>query len=249
MSKRKLLDSTAMPKIEDDSNGAPGTSPAPEPESRIPPEPPPETYAAMPTDAELAADEAEFRAMRRDMDGVKDTAAVGIVTVNVGKGPPRNEFFRTHTTFRPVFSMVNIEKGMEKQFFAVAPNMVQPLLEIGISVTDHVLYLTVTSGGAMTVVPVRQAVGDNEQNEYDRTKEIGLRQARTAWVRLYTDQVNRCYKVFPAIEGRFTDPVWPEIAAAKIFRLAFRDKGRLIDSVDHALFQKWASRDRDSDSK
>jgi hypothetical protein len=97
----------------------------------------------------------------------------------------------------------------------------------------------------VTVVPVRQAVGDGEQNEYDRTKEIGLRQARTIWARLFTDQVNRCYKVFPAIEGRFTDPVWPDISPAKIFRLAFRDKGRLIDSVDHPLFQKWASRDRD----
>ena len=111
--------------------------------------------------------------------------------------------------------MVNIEKGMERHFFAVAPDMIAPLLEIGISVADHILYLTVASGGAVTVVPVRQAVGDGEQNEYDRTKEIGLRQARTAWVRLFTDQANRCYKVFPAVEGRFTEPTWPDISAGE----------------------------------
>ena len=121
--------------------------------------------------------------MRRDMDGVKDTAVIGIVTINVAKGPPKNEFFRTHPAFRPIIPMVNIEQGMERHFFAVAPEMIQPLLEIGITVADHILYLTVASGGAVTVVPVRQAVGDGEQNEYDRTKEIGLRRARTAWVR------------------------------------------------------------------
>jgi hypothetical protein len=32
---------------------------------------------------------------------------------------------------------------------------------------------------------------------------------------------------------------------AKIFKLAFRDKGRLIDSTEHLLFQKWAARDSD----
>ena len=42
---------------------------------------------------------------------------------------------------------------------------------------------------------------------------------------------------------RFTDPLWPELKPAKIFRLAFRDKGRLIDSTEHVLFKKWASRD------
>ena len=31
---------------------------------------------------------------------------------------------------------------------------------------------------------------------------------------------------------------------AKIFKLAFRDRGRLIDSVEHPLFLKWAARDR-----
>ena len=49
--------------------------------------------------------------------------------------------------------------------------------------------------------------------------------------------------------GRFTDPSWPDLSHAKIFRLAFRDKGRLIDSVDHPLFQKWASRDEPDSSE
>ena len=42
----------------------------------------------------------------------------------------------------------------------------------------------------------------------------------------------------------FRHPSWPDLTHAKIFRLSFRDKGRLIDSVDHPLFQKWASKDK-----
>jgi hypothetical protein len=35
------------------------------------------------------------------------------------------------------------------------------------------------------------------------------------------------------------------LSDAKIFKLAFRDKGRLVDSIDHPLFKKWAARDSD----
>ena len=80
--------------------------------------------------------------------------------------------------FRPIIPMVNCEMGMERQYFAVTPDMVEPLAGIGISVTDHALYLTVTSRGAVRIVPVRQANNDGVQNEYDRTKEIAMLQAR-----------------------------------------------------------------------
>ena len=193
----------------------------------------------------LDADEAEFRALRRDLPGVKGASAAGIVAISVGKTPAKNEFFRTHREFRPIIPIVDLEVGMERHFFAVTSDMVDNLHVIGISVTDHVLYLTITSRGAIRIVPVRQANADGEQNEYHRTKEIGLVRGIDEWVRLYTDQENRCYKVFPAPAGRFGEPQWPELKEAKIFRLAFRDKGRLVDSVEHPLFKKWAARDSD----
>ena len=193
---------------------------------------------------ELDADEAEFRAIRRDLPGVQGSSAIGIVSINVGKTPGKNEFFRTHPEFHPAVPMVDLEVGMDRHYFAVTADMVAALAGIGITVTIHTLYLTVTPAGGVKLVPVRHAMGDMEQNEYARTKEIGLIEGISQWVRLYTDMENRVYKVFPAPAGRFADPIWPELKPAKIFRLAFRDKGRLIDSVEHALFQKWAARDR-----
>lgn len=167
----------------------------------------------------LDAEEQEFRALRRDLPGVKGASAAGIVAISVGKTPTKNEFFRSHRDFRPAVPIVDLEVGMERQFFAVTPDMIEVLSSIGITVTDHVLYLTITSRGAIRIVPVRQANTDGEQNEYHRTKEIGLMQSFDEWVRLFTDQENRCYKVFPAPAGRFAEPQWPDLKPAKIFKL------------------------------
>jgi hypothetical protein len=195
---------------------------------------------------ELDDEEKEFRRLRRDLPGVKGASAIGIVAIGVAKIPGKNEFFRTHPEFRPVVSVVDLEVGMERQFFAVSEEMVEALAAIGIGVSDHTLYLTVTSRGAVKIVPVRGANTDGEQNEYNRTKEIGLLLGQDAWVRLYTDLENHCYKVFPAPAGRFAEPQWPTLKPAKIFKLAFRDKGHLIDSPEHPLFQRWAARDKDA---
>jgi hypothetical protein len=196
---------------------------------------------------QLDEDEAEFRALRCDLPGVQGASAVGIVSIGVGKLPGRNEFFQTHPDFRPSVFILDHEVGLEKQFFAVADHMVQALLGIGITqVGRYTLYLTVTSRGAVKIIPVRQAGDDGEQNDYHRTKEVGLLQAMQEWKRLYVDQENKVYKTFPALAGRFGEPIWPALKPAKIFRLAFRDKGRLIDSPEHELFQRWAARDRPS---
>ena len=198
------------------------------------------------TDEEqLDEEEREFRALRCDLPGVKGAAAAGIVAISVGKSPNKNEFFRTHPTFRPIVPIVIHEVGMEQLYFVVSADMVEPLSAIGVKVAKHTLYLTVTTRGAIRIVPVRGAGDDGEMNEYNRTKEIGLIEGIEAWRRLYTDEENRCYKAFPAPVERFSDPQWPDLKPAKIFKLAFRDKGRLIDSTEHPLFQKLAACDKD----
>jgi hypothetical protein len=196
---------------------------------------------------DLDADEAEFRRLRCDLPGSKGASAVGIVTIGVAKlpGGKKNEFFRTHPDFRPVVPIVDVEVGMEKQFIAVTDEMVEACANIGITVHPHTHYLTTTSSSAVKVIPVRCADENGDQNEYNRTKEIGLIQAEKEWVRLYTDRANGVYKVFPAPPQRFSDPVFPELKPAKIFRLCYRDKGNLLDSPQHPLFQKWAARDND----
>jgi hypothetical protein len=115
---------------------------------------------------------------------------------------------------------------------------------MGIMVADHTLYLTVTPEGGLRIIPVRCPDVEGEQNEWDRTKEMALIEAMGGWYRMYADKANQAYKNFPAPAGRYGDPKWPDIKPAKIIRMAFKDKGRLIDSIDHILVQKWAGRDK-----
>jgi hypothetical protein len=140
--------------------------------------------------------------------------------------------------------MVIVEVGMDHHFIAVMPNMVEPLASMGITVADHTLYLTITPKGALRIIPVRCPNAEGVQNEWDRTKEAALIEAIDGWFRMYTDMANKAYKNFPAPISRYGEPNWPEIKPAKIIRLAFKDKGWLIDSTDHILVQKWAGRDK-----
>ena len=93
---------------------------------------------------------------------------------------------------------------MEQQFFAVTEDMVEAFGSIGITVSDHTLYLTVTSDGAYRIIPIRC----DTENEWTRTKKIGLLQAVDQWVRLYSDQTEGGYRTFHAPQGRFPAPVW-----------------------------------------
>jgi hypothetical protein len=197
-------------------------------------------------DDDLDEDEKEFRAQRRDMPEVTGSSAVGIVAINVSKLPAgKNEFFRTHTTFNPIVDLVDIEVGMERRYFTATAEMKIALAGIGITMSPHTLYLTVSETGAIRIVPIRCMEEDGNMNEYSRTKEMALIKGRDMWMRVYTDIKNKMYKDFPAPPGRFAEPVWPQLKHAKIFRLTFRDKGHCIDSPQHPLYMKWAGRAAD----
>ena len=52
--------------------------------------------------------------------------------------------------------------------------MIEPLKAIGITATDHTLYLTVTPHGALRIIPICGPNAEGEQNGYARTKEMAL---------------------------------------------------------------------------
>src|SRR5262249_14256637 len=123
----------------------------------------------------------------------------------------------------------------------VSAPMVEQLAAIDIEVHPYALYLIATREGAVRWA--RQEGNDGSQNEWNRTKEIALAQGVKRWVRLVSDRVNSRYRVYPAPDDRFPDPTWPDMPEHKLFRLGFRDRGHLIDGINHPLFRKWAATD------
>jgi hypothetical protein len=194
---------------------------------------------------ELDEDERQLRALRLDLPGSSNVPA-GIVSLSVGK-IPRREFFRTHPEHRVTLQLIDHAAGLDVEYHAVAPEMMPELISIGIDPVPHAVYQILTADGASRLVPVRQADIDGSQNEWNRTKEVALVRAMTAWVRVVTDKANSRYRVFTAPDGRFPEPLWPDLTLAKIIRLAFKDRGRLIDTPEHPLFKKWAASDGPQD--
>ena len=127
---------------------------------------------------------------------------------------------------------------MEKQYFAVTPDMVEPLARHRhhrhrpCALSDH--HVARRS-------PHRAGAAGQWRRRAERIRpHQGNRPApgREQWVRLFTDHGKQLLQGFPGAGGRFGEPQWPDLKHAKIFRLAFRDKGRLIDSTEHPLFQE-----------
>ena len=199
-----------------------------------------------PTEEELDEEEQEFRALRRDLPGVKGASAAGIVAISVGKAPAKNEFFRSHPEFRPIIPMVNCEMGMEKPILCGdarhggAAGGHRHLGYRPCPLSHHHL----ARCGAD-----RSGAAGQQRRRAERVRpHQGNRHA--AGARAVGAAVHRSWKTaatrfFPHQQTGSPTPQWPTLKPAKIFRLAFRDKNRLIDSPEHTLFQKWAARDRD----
>ena len=137
-------------------------------------------------------------------------------------------FFRTHEEFRPIVPLVDIEVGMEKQYFAVDDSMVVALAGIGITVSEHTLYLTITPRGGLPhysdPLHHRERLLPYERDGFARRQE----EMGTALYRSGKQSLQ-------GFSGARRTPCRSHLAgieASKIFRLAFRDKGRLIDSPD-----------------
>jgi hypothetical protein len=194
------------------------------------------------TPKDLDEDEAEFARLRRDLPNVAGAASLVISGIAVVKAPPKNEFFRAWEHFHPIVDLVTDQVRLDQKFYAVDPGMREVLQSIGIAYAPHTLYLIMTTKRAFRVIPVRCPDADGDRNDYASSKELALRESVGAWLRIYTDMENASYRKFPAPLGRFPEPIWPELSAAKIFRLRFRDRGYLIDTPEHPRFIDWVGR-------
>jgi hypothetical protein len=195
-----------------------------------------------PSQEQLDTDEAALRALRIDLPGTAG-APSGVVSIAVSDKFPKREFFRTHPSNVWEMAMVDHVSGMDVEFHAVMPAMIAELGSIGIDALPYRVYELITAEGALRLMPVRLADIDGSINEWSRTKQIACARAAKAWVRAVTDRANGRYRVFPAPEGRFPEPVFPDYGMGKLLRLAFTDRGRLIADAQHPLFLKWAARD------
>jgi hypothetical protein len=150
---------------------------------------------------------------------------------------PRKVFFRTHPTFGLEVAMYFHETGMETADCVVTPRMVEEFAAIHVDVLPHYLYLPITSEAALRWV----AVSRDFENDWNRTKNMVLLEAMKHWVRASSDRANSKYRSYLAPESMmFGEPAWPDLKQAKLFKMGFKDRGNLIDSVEHPIYRNLA---------
>jgi hypothetical protein len=103
-------------------------------------------------------------------------------------------------------------------------------------------YLTITDEGFLRWVAVPQ-----NDNEWNTSREHCLIQARRTWGRMIANTEAGRYDWFdPRDHGydppNLPEPAWPTETPARLFLLAFKERGRLIDSPDHPFVRKLVGR-------
>ena len=216
------------------TNGAGNDANPPPPRS---PEPEPEPALLTPEElAKLDAEEKLLSEMRTDLPG-RAGVPDGVVAITVAHKLPKDTFFRVNKPNTIEMRMYAKTTGLDTEYYAIHPCMWAAFASIDVLLAKFRLYEILTVDGAHFVHPVRQADHGDSQNEYSRTKEIALEQATTEWVRISTDKANKKYRVFKASKERYPDPLFPGYTPARLLTLCFADRGLLVDSPKHDLFQ------------
>jgi hypothetical protein len=186
--------------------------------------------------AKLDAEEKLLSEMRTDLPG-RAGVPDGVAAITVAHKLPKDTFFRVNEANTIEMRMYQKTTGMDIEYYAVHPRMWAAFASIDVHLAKYRLYEILTLDGTHLVHPVRQPDHGATQNEYTRTKEIALEQATTEWVRISTDKANKKYRIFGAAKHRYPDPLFPGYTPARLLKLCFTDRGWLVDSAKHDLFQ------------
>jgi hypothetical protein len=158
----------------------------------------------------------------------QETAATQklLTTVPLMK-PSKQMWFRVHPSpdYRGEFALYEIKDEGEKWF--VTPPMVEELGGLAFRAT---VYVCVSRQGTLFVTWVRLPGGNGKDNPWWQSARTYIGIGMEKWIRVEANHQASGYDVFKP-EGKFADPIWPELSFQEIIRLAAKDK--LIDSPDH----------------
>jgi hypothetical protein len=192
--------------------------------------------------AALDHDEALMSQLRVNLFSAAGLAASAI-PLGVVKAHKPHELFRTHPDANAVPLVWSVfdegQKGVD--FYVAMPAMVEPLRALKAKIVLCKYYLTITADGI-----VRWLVVPQSENSWHVSREKCAVLARRSWGRMISNQEADQYDWFDPKEHGYEvstpEPSWPPESPAKLFMLAFKDRGRLITDPEHALVRKLVGR-------
>jgi hypothetical protein len=181
------------------------------------------------------ADEALLDMLR--LDPTKIEAAVKVpISLQVRK-PQKHDFVRVHPDIElPVFAIEL--KDDDAGFYLVAGNMAAQLSE---EAAAYVLRPYVNRAGVLRLWPIRLPGADGKINRWHATAATAAAHAMKRWTRVTANRSAGEYEIFDA-QNQPPDPDWPDLTLPDMLRLAFTDRGMVIQDAEHPVVRQLAGR-------
>lgn len=181
--------------------------------------------------------EINFEDLRADLSFEEKAlmANENITTIPI-RNPNKMEFFRVREGKDWVMPLYLLELKDENETYAVHPQCLKGLLEMGVArkVNLHTL-MSNTGVFFLSGIPIPQN-GETE-NTWNRSRAMAYVKAETKWIRIKADKSLGAYREFSP-EGVLPEPEWPAKIENIIMavEIAFRD--HVIDNYDHPIIKR-----------
>jgi hypothetical protein len=167
------------------------------------------------------------------LDPTQAEAVVKVPVTLQARKPLKHEFVRVRRELALDVSAIEIKDGESDDagLYLVKPHLQGALQAETVS---FVLRPYVTRTAVLRLWPIRLPSSDGKQNEWHRSAGIAAARAMEKWVRVTANKALGAYELFEAA-NQPPEPDWPPLSLADMMRLAFVDRGRVIDSIEHPV--------------
>jgi hypothetical protein len=175
---------------------------------------------------------ADLDALRLSQDfggtlGVKKA----LLTIPVRK-PAKEWFVRTNPALRIETCVLELKEDRE---IYLVERALWPELASESTFGPRALFATLNRQNVLFVWPIRLPSPDGKIDYWNGSALKAAAMAETQWVRVTSNMVAGAYDVYVA-PAKLPEPDWPALPFNEILRIAF--KGRVIDSLDHAILKR-----------
>jgi hypothetical protein len=153
------------------------------------------------------------------------------VSVPVQK-PDRQHWISIHPSRLWRMPVGVLEDKANRRTYVVEPRIVPEVTE---DLVPKLLVAYVTRQGTACLWPIRMPDEDGRIDTYNESALAIIEQYAGQWIRVLSNQSDRCYDVLETAKLDLPEPKWPEGGFAWMFDTAF--KNRVIRDLNHPLLE------------
>jgi hypothetical protein len=146
--------------------------------------------------------------------------------------PDRQHWIWIHPGLDWRASVAVLDDKANQRTYIVEPAIVP---EVTADVVPKLLVTYATRQGTTGLWPIRLPDEAGRLDTYNESALTIIEQYPRRWIRVLTNQIDRCYEVLETPSVEQPAPKWPEGGFKELFSKAF--KGRVINDINHSVLK------------